>query len=176
LGVCVLYVLLWHLMGLARRRAARLKSQSAKWTACYRIGAIICSLPRASLRSGARFDLLFGLSAARLCQLELGASPQHGVHDDGETPRQRDAAALRQSAPHRPPHRRNAPARDKAWSRDADADCRAVRNRRRRCAPSGTGMWKNWIGRATPALAALAIPTMIAMSLGWTQCSSAGLP
>jgi hypothetical protein len=27
-------------------------------TACYRIGAVICSLPRASLRSGARFDLL----------------------------------------------------------------------------------------------------------------------
>jgi hypothetical protein len=28
---------------------------------CYRIGAVICSLPRASLRSGARFDLLFRL-------------------------------------------------------------------------------------------------------------------
>ena len=27
-------------------------------TACYTIGAVICSLPRASLRSGARFDLL----------------------------------------------------------------------------------------------------------------------
>ena len=26
---------------------------------CYRIGAVICSLPRASLHSGARFDLLF---------------------------------------------------------------------------------------------------------------------
>jgi hypothetical protein len=60
LGVCVLYVLLWHLMGSAGRRAARLKSQSAKLTAYYRIGAIICSLPRASLRSGARFDLLSG--------------------------------------------------------------------------------------------------------------------
>jgi len=46
------------LMGSAGRRAARLKSQSAKLTACYKIGAIICSLPRASLRSGARFDLL----------------------------------------------------------------------------------------------------------------------
>jgi hypothetical protein len=30
----------------------------AKTTACYRIGAVICSLPRAPLRSGARFDLL----------------------------------------------------------------------------------------------------------------------
>src|SRR5947208_3285320 len=29
-------------------------------TACYRIGAVIGSLPRASLRSGARFDLLSG--------------------------------------------------------------------------------------------------------------------
>jgi hypothetical protein len=51
-------VLMWHLMGSAGCRAARLKSQSAKLTACYRIGAVICSLPRASLRSGARFDLL----------------------------------------------------------------------------------------------------------------------
>src|SRR6516164_6602706 len=32
-----------HLMGSAGCRAARLKSQSAKLTACYRIGAIICS-------------------------------------------------------------------------------------------------------------------------------------
>jgi transposase len=29
-------------------------------TTCYRIGAVICSLPRASLRSGVRFDLLSG--------------------------------------------------------------------------------------------------------------------
>jgi hypothetical protein len=29
-------------------------------TACYRIGTVIGSLPWASLRSGARFDLLFG--------------------------------------------------------------------------------------------------------------------
>ena len=59
-GVCVLYVLIWHLMGSAGCRAARLKSQSAELAACYRIGAVIYSLPRALLRSGARFDLLFG--------------------------------------------------------------------------------------------------------------------
>ena len=59
-GVCVLYVLKWHLMRSAGCRAARLKSQSANLAACYRIHAVICSLPRASLRSGARFDLLFG--------------------------------------------------------------------------------------------------------------------
>src|SRR5215216_1514079 len=57
-GVCVLYVLMWHLMGSAGCGAAWLKSQSAKRAARYRIGAVICSLPRASLRSGARFDLL----------------------------------------------------------------------------------------------------------------------
>jgi hypothetical protein len=51
---------LWHLMGSAGCRVARLKSQSASLAACYRIGAVICSLPRASLRSGARFDLLSG--------------------------------------------------------------------------------------------------------------------
>jgi hypothetical protein len=33
---------------------------SQKMTACYRIGAVIYSLPWASLRSGARFDLLSG--------------------------------------------------------------------------------------------------------------------
>jgi predicted ABC-type sugar transport system permease subunit len=59
LGVCVLYVLMWHLMGSAGCRAARLKSQSANLAACYTIGAVICSLPRASLRSGAWFDLLW---------------------------------------------------------------------------------------------------------------------
>jgi hypothetical protein len=49
-----------HLMGSAGCGAARLKSQSAEgWAACYRIGAIIHSLPRASLRLGARFGLLF---------------------------------------------------------------------------------------------------------------------
>ena len=35
----------WHLMGSAGCRAARLKSQSASETACYRIGAVICPLP-----------------------------------------------------------------------------------------------------------------------------------
>jgi hypothetical protein len=53
-------VLMRHLMGSAGCRAARLKSQSAKPAACYRILAVIGSLPRASLRSGARFDLLSG--------------------------------------------------------------------------------------------------------------------
>jgi len=45
-------------MGSAGCGAARLKSQSAELAACNRIVAVICSLPRASLRSGARFDLL----------------------------------------------------------------------------------------------------------------------
>jgi len=36
--------------GVSWCRAARLKSQSANLTACYRIGAVIRSLPRASLR------------------------------------------------------------------------------------------------------------------------------
>ena len=81
LGVYVLYVLIWHLMGLAGCRAAWLKSQSVQETACYRIDAVICSLPGAPLRSGARLDL--GLvDAARLRRSELGAVPQHGMHDD----------------------------------------------------------------------------------------------
>ena len=52
-GACVLYVLMWHLMGLAGCGAAWLKSQSVDGsTACYRIGAVIHSLPRASLPLG----------------------------------------------------------------------------------------------------------------------------
>ena len=47
-------------MGSAGCGAARLKSQSAKLATCYKIGAVIHSLPWASLRSGARFDLLLG--------------------------------------------------------------------------------------------------------------------
>ncbi len=47
----VLYVLIWHLMGSAGCSAARLKSQSAKLTACCKIGAVICSsLGRRSAR------------------------------------------------------------------------------------------------------------------------------
>jgi hypothetical protein len=60
LGVCVLYVLAWHLMGSAGCRAAWLKSQSVGVAACYTIGAVICSLPWRRLRSGARCDLLVG--------------------------------------------------------------------------------------------------------------------
>ena len=80
---------MWHLMRSAGCRAVRLKPQSAKLTACYRIGAVICSLPWASLHSGARFDLLSG-SAARLRRLELGAVSQQGMHDDGEPTGKRD--------------------------------------------------------------------------------------
>ena len=76
-------------MGSAGCGAAPLKSQSAKVTACYRIGAVICSLPRASLRSGAWFDLLSG-SLACLCGLELGTVSQHRMHDDRKAPGERD--------------------------------------------------------------------------------------
>jgi hypothetical protein len=65
-------------------------------TACYRIGAVICSLPRASLRSGARSDLL---SVARLRRLELGAVSQHGVHDDREATGERDPRLAHRRSP-----------------------------------------------------------------------------
>src|SRR4030095_15519524 len=53
-------------------------------TACDSIDAITHALPRAVLRSGARFGLL-SLAALILRGLELGAMPEHGVHDDGES-------------------------------------------------------------------------------------------
>ena len=58
--VCVLYVLHVALDGVSWVQSGSVESQSAKLTAYYRIGAVICSLPRASLRSLARFDLLSG--------------------------------------------------------------------------------------------------------------------
>jgi hypothetical protein len=67
-----------------------LKSQSAKLTACYKIGAVICSLPR---RRSARElgSTSCPAGAARLRRFELGAVSQHGVHDDGR----RRASAIR---------------------------------------------------------------------------------
>ena len=84
--------------------------------------------------------------------------------------------ARQRGGPHRRPCRRGGSAPNKAGSRDAGAVGRVAQNRRRRSGPSGLAYGKNWIGRVTPALVAFAISTMIAMSLGWTQCSSAGLP
>jgi hypothetical protein len=49
-------------------------------TACYKIRAVICSLPRASLLAGAGFGLLsWGLPG--LGELELRPIPQHRMHD-----------------------------------------------------------------------------------------------
>jgi len=44
-GVCVLYVLIWHLMGSAGCRAARLKSQSAGRPRATESTPVICALP-----------------------------------------------------------------------------------------------------------------------------------
>ena len=55
-GASVLYVLVWHLMGLSGCRVAWLKPRSVEGsTARYSILAIICSLPRASLPLGSSF-------------------------------------------------------------------------------------------------------------------------
>ena len=53
-------MLKWHLMGSAGVQSGSVEIAVGQRATCYRIGAVICSLPRASLRSGARFDLLFG--------------------------------------------------------------------------------------------------------------------
>src|SRR5215469_3664420 len=95
MGVCVLYVLIWHLMGSAGCRAARLKSQSAKLAARYRIGTIICSPPTGVAPLGSSVRPPVRLSGARLGRRELGAVSQHGMHDDGEAPRQRDPRLTR---------------------------------------------------------------------------------
>ena len=58
--------------------------------ACDRIGAVVCSLPGASLLAGAGCGLL-SLRLLCLRREELCSVPQHGVHDDRETTRQSDA-------------------------------------------------------------------------------------
>jgi hypothetical protein len=52
-------------------------------TTCFKIRAVVCSLPRASLLLGAGFGLLSrGLPG--LGHYELGSVPQHSMHDDRE--------------------------------------------------------------------------------------------
>ena len=76
--------------GVSWDRAARLKTQSAGDAAGYKIHAVVCSLPRASLLAGARCGLLSQWSVG-LRSDELRSVSQHGVHDDGEATRQSDA-------------------------------------------------------------------------------------
>jgi len=86
---CILCALVRRLMGQAGCRAARLKSQSASGWPCNRIGAVVCSLPRASLLLGAGFGLLS--RGAGLGRCELGSVSQHRVHDDREAASQSDS-------------------------------------------------------------------------------------
>ena len=58
-------------------------------TACNKIRAVVCSLPRASLLLGAGFGLLFG-GLMGLGRRELGPVSQHRVHDDREAASQSD--------------------------------------------------------------------------------------
>src|SRR3982074_3575909 len=74
----------WVWRGLVEIAVSRLKS-----AACFRIGAVIHSLPRAALRSGACLGLL-SPSALILRGFQFGAMPKHGVHDDSKTARERD--------------------------------------------------------------------------------------
>ena len=53
-------------------------------TTCYRIGAITHSLPRH--RSARELVSASCLLDHTLSRVELGAVPEHGVHDDGEPP------------------------------------------------------------------------------------------
>src|ERR1700735_3602425 len=76
--------------GVSWDRAARLKTQLAGDAAGYKIHAVVCSLPRASLLAGARCGLLSQWSVG-LRRDERRSVPQHGVHDDGEATRQSDA-------------------------------------------------------------------------------------
>ena len=74
----------WVWGGLVANRSRPIGS-----TACYRIGAITHSLPREhSARELVSASSL--VKAIALCDLEVGAVPKHGVHDDGKPPREGD--------------------------------------------------------------------------------------
>ena len=60
-------------------------------TAGYKIRAVVCSLPRASLLLGARFGLLSKWICGDLGRCELGSVSQHCMHDDREAAHQSDA-------------------------------------------------------------------------------------
>ena len=74
----------WVRGGLVANRSRPIRS-----TACYRIGAITHSLPREhsarELVSASCF-----VKATVLRDLEVSAIPKHGMHDDGEPPREGD--------------------------------------------------------------------------------------
>ena len=73
----------WMRGGLVANRSRPIGS-----TACYRIGAITHSLPRH--RSARELVSASCLLDDTLSRLELGAVPEHGVHDDGEPPGEGD--------------------------------------------------------------------------------------
>ena len=73
----------WMWGGLVANRSRPIGS-----TACYRIGAITHSLPRhRSARELVSASCLLGDTLSRV---ELGAVPEHGVHDDREPPGEGD--------------------------------------------------------------------------------------
>src|SRR5215470_5339296 len=77
-------------MGSAGCRAARLKSQSANWPRATQSPP--SSAPSRGRRSARELgSISYSAETARLCWLELGAVPQHGMHDNGETAGERDA-------------------------------------------------------------------------------------
>src|SRR5215470_7703612 len=76
-------------MGSAGCRAARLKSQSANWPRATQSPP--SSAPSRGRRSAQELgSISSSAETARLCWLELGAVPQHGMHDNGETTGKRD--------------------------------------------------------------------------------------
>ena len=73
----------WVRGGLVANRSRPIGS-----TVCYGIGAITHSLPRH--RSARELVSASCLLDDTLSRVELGAVPEHGVHDDGEPPREGD--------------------------------------------------------------------------------------
>src|SRR5437764_9319847 len=79
---------MWHLMGSAGCRAARLKSQSVNGP--HATESAPSSAPSLGRRSARELGSTSCPASARLGRFELGAVSQHGMHDNGETTGERD--------------------------------------------------------------------------------------
>jgi hypothetical protein len=84
-GVCVLYVLIWHLMGFSWVQSGSVEVAVGETGRALRNRRRHLLPPLGVAPLGRLGSISSSAQTARLCRYELGAVPQHRMHDDGET-------------------------------------------------------------------------------------------